>query len=206
MTAEPGASSPTLVAFDTGPLLCFGHIPKGVRLVRDRYFRRMRWTEAVMSEVANHADRTRRSRDRDSVELASAAQKWHGPNRAALGDAQRIADREEVEKMRNLVRAASRNPRSGDTDLGESETLVYAQQTTSVVLIDENAARSVANDLGIKAHCTLDVLIAEYLENRLALPELKRIWEQLRASGLDGGDVLPSDRGALRRWRTPAPR
>lgn len=198
------AKSATLVAFDTGPLLCFGYMPGGVRLIRSRYFGRMRWTEAVMGEVAHHAQR--RGSNRDNVELSTAAQQWHGPNRNALGEPHRFADRDEVEKMRDLVRAASTRPQTGETDLGESETLLFAQETSSIALIDENAGRKVAADLGISAHCTLDVLVAEWKEERLPRDRLNSMWEQIRASGLDGGAVLPQDKGGLKRWRTPAPR
>ncbi|GHJ17973.1 hypothetical protein TPA0908_59680 [Micromonospora sp. AKA38] len=200
---EATATSGTLVTFDTGPLLCFGHLPRGVRIVRQRYFQRMRWTEAVMNEIVHHAER--RGTNTDNAELSAAAKKWTGRDRGAFGEPHCFAERADVEKMRQLVRAASRNPKSDDSDLGESETLLFAQQTASVAMIDENAGRKVAGNLGIRAHCTLDVLIAEYQDGRLPLTELKRMWELLRSSGLDGGDVLPSDRGALRRWPSPAP-
>jgi len=108
--------------------------------------------------------------------------------------------------MRERVRSASDRPKADDSDLGESETLLYAQESTSVALIDENAGRQVADNLGIACHCTLDVLVAEYLEGRLDRAMLLRMWDQLRGSTLDGGATLPSDKGSLKRWKTPAPR
>ncbi|MGN9778827.1 hypothetical protein ACTMS0_24160 [Micromonospora sp. H33] len=158
-----------------------------------------------MSEIVHHAQRAQSNRD--NVELAGAASKWTGPNRSLLGDPHCFTERAEVEKIRALVRSASKKaPKTKDADLGESETLLYAQETSSVALIDENAGRDVASGLGISAHSTLDVLISAYNEKDIELGQLKAMWEQIRASTFDGGDVLPSDRGGLRRWPTPAPR
>lgn len=199
------ASFPTrLIAFDTGPLLCFGGMPGGVRFIRRRYHQRMRWTEAVANEIAHHAQRP--SSSRRNVELVEAAKPWIGRDRSALGEPHVCEDRAEVDKMRDLVRAAQREPSVGDTDLGESETLVFAQETASVALIDENPARTVADDLGIRAHSTVDVLIAALQEETITRVELRSMWEQLSDKGLTGGLVLPMDRGQLKRWPTPAPR
>lgn len=203
-------TAPPDVAFDTGPLLCFGHIAGGIRIVRGRYFGRMRWTAAVAAEIANHANRARRHRDnlsqRYQAELAKAASPWNGPQKGLLGEPHRFADRGPVERMRALVRAESTRPALGDRNLGEAETLLYAQQASAVALIDENAGRAVAQNLGLPVHCTVDVLIAEYLDGRIELPKLRALWEQIRSSALDGGEVLPSTRSELRRWKSPAPR
>lgn len=193
-----------VIAFDTGPLLCFGCMPGGVRFIRSRYHQRMRWTEAVAAEIAHHAQR--QSSNFRNRALAESANKWHGRDKSALGEPHVCADRAQVDKMRELVRAASAHPADGDTDLGESETLVFAQETGSVALIDEAPGRKVAGDLGIRAHNTVDVLVAALQEGSLPRDRALSMWDQLNAAGLNGGLALPRDRGQLRRWPTPAPR
>lgn len=193
----------TLLAFDTGPLLCFGCMPGGVRFIRSRYHQRMRWTEAVVAEIAHHAQR--RPSSARNRELANAASKWRGTDRTALGEPHVCTDRAQVDKMRELVRAASARPADGDTDLGESETLLFAQETASVALIDESPGRKVAADLGIRAHSTVDVLVAALQDLSLPRDRARSMWEQLNAAGLAGGLVLPLDKAQLKRWPTPAP-
>src|SRR5689334_9233197 len=107
--------TPVLIAFDTGPLLCFGCMPGGVRFIRNRYHRRMRWTQAVVEEVEHHA--ARRPSSQRNVALATAAKAWTGTQRSALGDPHICEDRNEVEKMRALVRAAQKYPSTSDEDL-----------------------------------------------------------------------------------------
>lgn len=163
----------------------------------------MRWTEAVVAEIAHHAQRVpSNARNR---ELASAAKKWCGTDRSALGAPHVCADRAQVDKMRELVRAASTRQAEGDTDLGESETLLFAQETASVALIDEAPGRKVAADLGIRAHSTVDVLVAALQDTSLSRDRARSMWEQLNAAGLAGGLALPFGKAQLNRWPTPAP-
>lgn len=177
------------VVVDTGPLLCFGHISGGVRLLLTRYHGRLRWTAAVAKEVKGHAATQVRSNiDR---QRRAAANRWVGPNAAGLGEPHEFKERPPVEAVRALVQAASTRASSGGSDLGESETLLLAQQENAFALINENAARRVAPGMCVAAHCTLDVLIAEFKDGRLEPRKLQQMYEQLRAADLDPGEVLP---------------
>lgn len=177
------------MVIDTGPLLCFGHVSGGVRLLLSRYHGRLRWTEAVAKEVKAHASiRVRSDIDRQRRDAAS---RWVGPSAAGLGAPHEFKERPPVEAIRALVQSASKKPPGGKGDLGESETLLLAQREQGYALINENAARRVAPRLRVTAHCTLDVLIAEFKDGRLAPRKLQQMYEQLRAADLDPGEYLP---------------
>src|SRR5262249_9743079 len=118
--AEPAPT--TVLVFDTGPLLCFGCMPGGIRFIRNWYHQRMRWIEAVVAEVSHHAGRPPTSYRNKA--LANAAGRWSGPDKSAVGDPYICVDRAQVDEMRERVRAASMHPTEGNTDLGESETLL----------------------------------------------------------------------------------
>jgi hypothetical protein len=192
-SGESSAASRNVV-IDTGPLLCFGHVSGGVRLLLSRYHGRLRWTEAVAKEVKAHASIQVRS-DIDRQRRA-AASRWVGPSAAGLGPPHEFKERPPVETIRVLVQSASRKPpgkksSGGKGDLGESETLLLAQREQAYALINEDAARRVAPRLRVTAHCTLDVLIAEFKDGRLAPRKLQQMYEQLRAADLDPGEFLP---------------
>jgi hypothetical protein len=193
------------VVVDTGPLLCFGHISGGVRLLLTRYHGRLRWTAAVAKEVKGHALIQVRS-DIDRQRRA-AANRWVGPSAAGLGEPHEFKERPPVEAVRALVQAASRRASSGGSDLGESETLLLAQQDQAFALINEDAARRVAPGMRVTAHCTLDVLIAEFKDGRLAPRKLQQMYEQLRTADLDPGEVLPHPYRVrnLQNWRSSGP-
>jgi hypothetical protein len=193
------------VAVDTGPLLCFGAVTGGPRLLIDRYKGRLRWAQAVASEINNHAQRQVRS-DVDRRRVA-AAKLWSGARASHLGEPRVFVERAEVESLRTQVQAESKRPAKVGHDLGESETLVLATKEDAMVLMNENAARAVARRLNIRAHCTLDVLVSEYQGGRIELRALLAMREQLSAADLDPGAEWPSPCKArtLARWQTPAP-
>lgn len=203
------ADSPTSVSkgvvVDTGPLLCFGHIAGGVRLLLTRYHGRLRWTAAVAKEVKGHSLTSVRS-DMDRQRRA-AANRWVGPSAAGLGAPHEFKERPPVEAIRSLVQAASRRRAGGTADLGESETLLLAKNEQAFALINEDAARRVAPGLEITVHCTLDVLIAEFKDGRLAPRKLQQMYEQLRAADLDPGAFLPHPYRArnLHNWPSSGP-
>lgn len=189
------------VVFDTGPLLCFGHIAGGIKMIRSRYYGRGSWAVAVEQEIAHH------SRSGKSAAIKESAARWKGPLGTWLGKPKEVVDRTAVDNMRARVQAASsRQPKPGG-DLGESETLVIAQDEGLVALANENAARVVAQNLNIPAYCTFDVLVAEFKEDKLQFRQLQRMHEELREAGLDhGGDVsLPLVLRNIKRWRSVAP-
>lgn len=184
--SSTGASGPqSHIVLDCGPLLCFGYISSGVRLIRSRYHGRMHWTFAVAAEIERH------SRRRPDDPRRSAAAPWVGRDRSALAGPHELLDRKGVEKIRRQVAAESKRAESpGDRDLGESETLALAVENRLVALINENAGRSVASNLGVRAYCALDVLVAEQRERRIDMNKLRRLYEQMRAAGIDSGGVI----------------
>ena len=91
--------------------------------------------------------------------------------------------------------------------MGEAETLLLAQQECGAALINENAARKVALEMKVPAHCALDVLVAEFKMGRLEPRKLQQMYEQLREADLDAGEVLPNPYRAskLLAWGNPGP-
>lgn len=193
------------VFMDTGPLLCFGHMAGGVRVLLGRYRGRLRWAQAVAKEIAIQANWVVRGRTDGFIR--SAAEVWHVRQRKHLGEPQAVGDPIAVEDMRAKVRAASRRPHKENGDLGESETLVLAQAESSAALINEDPARRVAARIGVDAYCTLDVLAAEFQEGRIEWRKVLQMYEQLREANLDAGGRLPTPHKArmLKSWSPAGP-
>lgn len=206
---DPEISTPpppvAAVAIDTGPLLCFGGILGGPRLLINRYKGRLCWAQAVEEEIRNRASRNVRTKVQEKQQ--TAASRWVGATASHLGEPQVIQDRNAVEVMRSAVQNASKWPTKEGRDLGESETLVLAQNRSAMALINERPARAVARRIGLRTHCALDVIVAAYQEGSLELREVQRMYEQMRGAELDSGDTLPSPcKGrSLKHWPTPAP-
>ena len=201
--SEPNTVTQASIYVDTGPLLCFGHMAGGVKLLIGRYRGRLRWAQAVAEEIERQANWAVKS-GTDAV-IRAAARVWSGRHRSHLGTPCIVADREAIEDMRTKVRAASRYQHDGDGDLGESETLVLVQAANAVALINENPARRVAAELKVEAYCTMDVLAAEFQAGRIEWRKVLQMYEQLRQANLDAGERLPTPHRArqLSSW-TPA--
>ncbi|MFG1998614.1 hypothetical protein ACGFNU_05640 [Spirillospora sp. NPDC048911] len=199
--ASPG------VAVDTGPLLCFGLV--GPSLLIDRYRGRLLWAKAVSEEIGNIARTAARRPGNPKVGAlqAEAARKWDRA-RTHLGEPQTVSDRSKVNTMRTLVQDAARREATPGRDLGESETLVLAQQHNSNVLINEIPATKVARQLSIPTHCALDLLITLCQEGQIELRTLQKHYEKLRQAEIDPGGTLPSPCRAktLAKWNNLAPR
>jgi hypothetical protein len=193
------------VVTDTGPLLCFGHITNGRRLLVGRYYKRLHWTVAVFNEISHRAGMAEQGGARGDQRRAAAI--WLGQSRQQLGEPRALTDRRAVNAMQARVQSQSGRVAALGRDMGESETLVLSQQETLVALINENPARQVARLIGVSAYSAFDVLVAAHNEGTLELRTLQRMHEQCRAADLDlGGDVaLPLRARVLRSWKTPAP-
>lgn len=191
------------IYIDTGPLLCFGHVAGGVKLLIGRYKGRLRWAQAVAGEIERQAEWVGRSRT--DAFIRAAAKIWAERHRSQLGTPYVVSDRGAVDNMRSKVRNASRYPQDGDGDLGESETLVLAQAASAVALINESPARRVAVEIKVDAYCTLDVLAAEFQAGRIEWRKVLQMYEQLREANLDIGGRLPTPHRArqFNSW-TPA--
>jgi predicted nucleic acid-binding protein len=188
------------VVTDTGPLLSFGHIPKGIRLFRDRYYGRIYWTEAVSGELANH------SRRRNPV--GDAARKWDARAKRFLGEPTQLSDQQAVQAMRVRVQAASRHhdpsTASASADQGESEVLVLAHQDGHAMLCNEDAATIVARMLGVDSFCAADILASDVRDGRISRHDAYTSVRGMVSAGIDPGKQV---RGPLdfTRWRTYAP-
>jgi hypothetical protein len=194
-----------MVVVDTGPLLCFGAVTNGPRLLIGRYKGRLGWVAAVADEIKRRAGG--REQSRIARLQRTAAAKWMGPPANYLGSPHVLSDRVAVDGMRSRVQGASRRPTVAGHDLGESETLVLAGSHNALALINEDAARTVARAMRLQVHCALDVLIGIYQDGKIELRQVQAMYEQLREADLDPGEVLPSPCKArnLAGWKTPAP-
>lgn len=188
------------VVTDTGPLLSFGHIPKGIRLFRDRYFGRIFWTEAVSGELTNHSYR------RDPV--GDAARKWDARAKRFLGEPTQLNDQQTVQAMKAQVQDASRHhdpsASSDSADQGESEVLVLAQQDGHAMLCNENAATVVARSIGVDTFCAADILASDVRDGHISRHDAYTYVRSMVSVGIDPGKVV---RGPLdfTRWRNFAP-
>lgn len=195
-----GQAEKRSVVTDTGPLLSFGHIPRGIRLFRDRYYGRIFWTEAVSGELTNH------SRRRDAV--GDAARKWDARAKRFLGEPAQMNDEQAVQALRAQVQAASRHhdpsSSSASTDRGESEVLVLAQQDGHAMLCNENAATAVARAIGVDTFCAADVLASDVRDGHITRHDAYTYVRGMVSVGIDPGKTV---RGPLdfTRWRNFAP-
>jgi hypothetical protein len=194
------------VVVDSGPLLCFGHVTGGRKLLIERYYRRLHWTVAVFNEINSRASRPARDGLRRAQRAAAAS--WLGQSRSHLGTPRELTDRNAVTAMQARVQMQSHRASSRSQDLGESETLVLAQVESFVALINEDPARRVAHAVGVSAYSAFDVLVAAHNEGTLPLRLIQRMHEECRSADLDlGGNVmLPLRSRVLRSWARPAPK
>jgi hypothetical protein len=76
-----------------------------------------------------------------------------------------------------------------ELDKGEAETLVLAREIEArLVLIDEKAARRVADQLGLAYTGSLGILLRA--KARKLIPEIKPLIDQMRANGIWISDTL----------------
>lgn len=204
--SNSNTQSTTLVIVDTGPLLCFGHMRGGVRMLTERYYSRLRWAKAVFDEIAHCAEKP------DLVQ-AAAAKRWLGKNLQHLGDPIVVSKPVDVASIHSQVQVEAARLRGRPPsqqlgrDNGESETLVIARDTNCCALINERAAARVARSIPVDVYTAVDVLVAEFNAGRIEVRQVRALYDQLRSAGLDGGTILPERFNAafLRKWQTPAP-
>nr|BFE83819.1 hypothetical protein GCM10020093_064200 [Planobispora longispora] len=159
-TSDPNPSakdrSKLAVVTDTGPLLCFGHIPTGVRMFRDRYYERICWPQAVARELERHCRRF--------GAVGDAAKQWTPRVIRFLGDPVVIEKHQDIADMhsrvQNMMPEDRRDGREG-MDQGEAEVLVIARNEKRAMLCNEQWARRVADQLSIANFCAADIIAAE---------------------------------------------
>lgn len=184
-----------LFVFDTGPLLCFGGLPKGAKLLAGRYHGRA-WTTADV-------DRELRGLRRSPNPFVAAAaercmQRFGWIKRQPFGDA---ADLEELRDRRDRLNTFQRvqrgDPKSTGADFGECSVLLLAERLTAersdvVVVINEDPARRLARSLDIASVCFAEVLKAMCVDGALAAAAAFAGCQKLKRGFVDVGDVVES--------------
>ena len=184
-----------LFVFDTGPLLCFGGLPGGAKLLAGRYHGRA-WT-------TSDVDRELRGLRRSPNPIISGAadlcvQKFGWIERRPFNDTEDIeALRDLRDRLETFQRADREVPQNSRTDFGECSVLLLAERMTVdemnvVAVINEDPARRLARSMGIPSVCFAEVLKAMCVDGALPASAAVGGCQKLRRGFVDIGDVVES--------------
>lgn len=170
-----GDDSETRFATDTGPLLCFGGVPRGKSILWNHLHHRLEWCLAVRDEVRNLATGTGRR--------AAAAGVWRtGWLPEPLG----LTEAESADALRHHAAiqqiAAQRPGRAApqpESDRGEADTIALAAGRGFGVLICEHPGMQHAKDLGLQVRTAVDVLRAEVASGQTTSYEAFQLYRRM---------------------------
>ena len=184
-----------LFVFDTGPLLCFGGLPGGAKLLAGRYHGRA-WTT---SDVDRELRGLRRS---PNPIIGGAAdlcvQKFGWIERRSYNDTEDLeALRDLRDRLETFQRAARDVPENRRTDFGECSVLLLAERMAAdganvVAVITEDPARRLARSMDISSVCFAEVLKAMCIDGALVASAAFGGCQKLKRGFVDIGDVVES--------------
>lgn len=173
-------------AFDTGPLLCFALLPRGPRLLRDRYDGRAFTTSDVDRELRG----LRRSHITGVAKAATTAvDQLNWIPRVSF---ESVDDNDAIEDLVLRLqtfkkRSSSPSPTSRYPDRGECSILHLARINHRTVVANENAARELARSLSLATICADDILAAMLRDNVLTRKQASNAHRTMTDAGLDPG-------------------
>ena len=184
-----------LFVFDTGPLLCFGGLPGGAKLLAGRYHGRA-WTT---SDVDRELRGLRRSPN-PIIESAATrcVQKFDWIERRSFDDTDDLVALFDLrDRLATFQRADREVPENSRTDFGECSVLLLAERMAAdgadvVAVINEDPARRLARSRDIPSVCFAEVLKAMCADGALPVSAAFGGCQKLRRGFVDIGDVVES--------------
>ena len=184
-----------LFVFDTGPVLCFGGLPGGAKLLAGRYHGRAWTTSDVDREL-----RGLRHSPNPIIESAATrcVQKFDWIERRSFdgtNDLEALFDLRD--RLATFQRGDREAPQNSRTDFGECSVLLLAERMTAdgmnvVAVINEDPARRLARSMDIPSVCFAEVLKAMCADGALPASAAFGGCQKLRRGFVDIGDVVES--------------
>lgn len=182
--------------FDTGPLLCFGALPGGPKLLAARYHARA----GIISDVDRELQGLQRNNHRpvaQAAEIASRQMSWL--DRHTIEDVAGLEDVQQLlVRLQTFKRSRDRLPpnAAGRKDWGECATIVLAKRLKDarrdpvVVAVNENPATAMAAADSIPTICAVDILSALVNDGALTAKKAFEHYRLWTSSGIDPGPVI----------------